>query len=365
MAEYRGRLGVVQRVLPAYRAGFFDLLAEHCRGGLGVFAGEPRPNEGIAQAESLAKAQWTSAGNLHILGGGLYLCWQRGLIDWLERWSPDALVVEANPRYLSTPAALRWMHGRKLPVLAWGLGAPPPRGRLAAWRSGRRRRFLDQFDGIIAYSQQGAQQYEALGIPAGKIFVAPNAASRRPANRPPQRPAAQPPAVLYVGRLQARKRLDALLRACAALPASLQPRLLIVGDGPERAALEALARRVYPQAEFRGALYGAALDAAFAEADLFVLPGTGGLALQQAMAHGLPVIAAEGDGSQADMVTPANGWLLRPGDEAHLQATLTAALADPALLPAMGAASFKLVQNTFNLENMVAGFVDAVQRVAN
>jgi glycosyltransferase involved in cell wall biosynthesis len=42
--------------------------------------------------------------------------------------------------------------------------------------------------------------------------------------------------VLYVGRLQARKRLDDLIRACAALR-SLQPKLVIVGDGPERRTL--------------------------------------------------------------------------------------------------------------------------------
>ncbi len=362
MAEFAGRLGLVQRVLPAYRTSFFDLLDEDCRGGLSVFAGEPRPDEGIVQAQGLAKAEWVRASNLHILGGSLYLCWQRGLVDWLERWNPDALVVEANPRYLSTPAALRWMRARQRPVLAWGLGAPPLAGPLAALRTARRRRFLGQFDGVIAYSRQGAAQYEALGLPASKIFIAPNAASPRLAGRPPRRKPKAQPTLLYVGRLQARKRLDALLRACATLPQ--KPHLLIVGDGPARAQLEVLAHQIYPQTELRGALYGAALEAAFAEADLFVLPGTGGLALQQAMAHGLPVIAAEGDGSQADMVSAANGWLLRPGDEAHLQATLQAALADPARLPQMGQVSFQLVQETFNLENMVSGFIQALNAVA-
>lgn len=361
MAEFAAKLGVVQRVLPGYRAGFFDLLAESCRGGLGVFAGQARPTEGIAQAKQLEKAQWTQARNLHLFHGGLYLCWQGGLLDWLEAWNPDALVVEANPRYLSTPAALRWMQARKRPVLAWGLGVPPLAGPLAGWRTARRKRFLAQFDGVIAYSQQGAAQYRALGLPADKIFVAPNAASRRPAGKLPQRQSQQPLTLLYVGRLQARKRLDALLRACAGLPQ--QPRLLIVGDGPERDALEALARQVYPATEFRGALYGAELAAAFAQADLFVLPGTGGLALQQAMSHGLPGIAAEGDGSQADMVTPANGWRLRPGDQAHLQATLAEALSQPERLPRMGAESYRLVQETFNLENMVAGFVAALNEV--
>ena len=40
--RFPGRLGLQQRVLPAYRAPFFDLLAGACQGGLSVFAGEAR-----------------------------------------------------------------------------------------------------------------------------------------------------------------------------------------------------------------------------------------------------------------------------------------------------------------------------------
>ena len=42
----------------------------------------------------------------------------------------------------------------------------------------------------------------------------------------------------------------------------------------------------------------------FAGADLFVLPGTGGLAVQEAMSYALPVIVAKGDGTQEDLVRP-------------------------------------------------------------
>ena len=66
-----------------------------------------------------------SGKNIHLFGGSLYLCYQRGLIDWLEEWNPDALIVEANPRYLSTPSAVKWMHKQDRPVIGWGLGAPP------------------------------------------------------------------------------------------------------------------------------------------------------------------------------------------------------------------------------------------------
>jgi glycosyltransferase involved in cell wall biosynthesis len=96
-------------------------------------------------------------------------------------------------------------------------------------------------------------------------------------------------------------------------------------------------------------------------ADLFVLPGTGGLALQQALARGLPVIAAEGDGSQEDMVTPDNGWLVPPGQTAALTAALQAALNDPHRLAAMGQVSLRLAQMRFSPEIMLDVFVQAAQ----
>lgn len=366
MPNYPGRLGIVQRVLPRYRAPFFDLLATRCTNGLHVFAGAARPSESIPLANELSVARWTRAENMHLLGGALYLCWQRGLPAWLEAANPDALIVEANPRYLSTPAALRWMKQRHRPVLGWGLGAPSPRGPLASLRQARRRAFLLHFDALIAYSQRGAQEYFALGVPQQRIFIAPNAVSPKPAGPLPKRPPLLEgrPKVLYVGRLQTRKRLDALLRACAALPQAIRPQLILVGDGPERGALEQLAASLRTDTIFTGAMFGADLNAAFDSADLFVLPGTGGLAIQQAMAHGLPVIAAEGDGSQQDMVTPANGWLLPPNDDAALQTTLANALSNAGRLRAMGAESFRLAQEKFNLEAMVDAFVAALNQVS-
>jgi glycosyltransferase involved in cell wall biosynthesis len=165
--------------------------------------------------------------------------------------------------------------------------------------------------------------------------------------------------------LQARKGLDRLLRACAALPAGSQPRLLVVGDGPERVSLEVLAASVYPQAEFLGSRFWSGLDAVYHEADLFVLPGTGGLAIQQAMAQGLPIIAAEGDGTQADLVSEGNGWLVAPGDVAALTAALAEALSDPARLRRMGAKSFQLVKERYNLGSLLEVFLSVFKQVAD
>ncbi|MBI5297755.1 MAG: glycosyltransferase [Chloroflexi bacterium] len=358
--KYPGRLALQQRVLPGYRIPFFDLLAEACAGGLGLFAGQPRPVESIAGGQPHV-AQLVLAQNVHLLSGPLYLCYQRGFLHWLEQTNPDALIVEANPRYLATPAAVKWMHAQKRPVLGWGLGSPPLSGHLSGFHQTRRLAFLRQFDGLLAYSQRGADEYAALGFPPNKIFVAHNSVSPKPFQPPPRSAVHHPPSLLFVGRLQSRKRVDLLLRACAQL--HVPPRLVIVGDGPERAALEALAREVYPSAQFIGARHGNELKPYFAEADLFILPGTGGLAVQEAMSHGLPVIVAQGDGTQDDLVRAGNGWQIPPDDFDVLVSTLKDALSDPARLRAMGAESYRIVSEEINLGKMVETFVRALNEI--
>ena len=359
MNHFSGRLALQQRVLPNYRAPFFDLLASACEGGMSLFTGLPRSGEGIATADELQVANYELGENLHFFSDSFYLCYQRGLLDWLKNWNPDALIAEANPRYLSTPAAVKWMHGQTKPVIGWGLGSP----HVGVFRKQRRLSFISQFDALISYSQRGADEYAALGFPREKIFVAHNAVSAAPASALPRRPETVDRfTILFVGRLQVRKRIDSLLHACAQLGST--PRLIIVGDGPEREILQALAREVYPQAEFAGAKHGDELKPYFGEADLFVLPGTGGLAVQEAMSYALPIIVAQGDGTQDDLVRKENGWQIPPNDFGALVSTMKEALSDIARLRNMGRESYRIVKEEINIEKMVETFVTALNRLS-
>ena len=363
MNRFHGKLGLQQRVLPNYRAPFFDLLASACDSGMSLFTGLPRPSEGITTTNELQFAHYQLGKNIHLFRGRLYLCYQRGLIDWLENWNPDALIVEANPRYLSTPFAVKWMHRRGRPVIGWGLGSPPHFQRKwrgskggVGFRKQRRLSFISQFDAMIAYSQRGADEYAALGFPREKIFVAHNSVSAPPSYIPDRgRQTVDRFTILFVGRLQARKRIDSLLRACAQLES--KPRLVIIGDGPEREALQSLAKEIYPGAEFIGAQHGVELKPYFMEADLFVLPGTGGLAVQEAMSYGLPVIVAQGDGTQADLVRKENGWQIPPDNFEALFSTMKDALSNVARLRRMGEESYRIAKEEINIEKMVETFV--------
>ncbi|MDO5503453.1 MAG: glycosyltransferase family 1 protein [Actinomycetia bacterium] len=142
----------------------------------------------------------------------------------------------------------------------------------------------------------------------------------------------------YVGRLAPEKEVERLAEV-ADLPGV---RLLIVGDGPSRAALE----RLLPAATFTGFLDGPALAAAYAACDVFVHTGTTetfGQTLQEAAATGVPVIAP-GVGGPLDLVRHGStGYLFDPARQGSLRACVSALVADPARRREMGQAAREMV----------------------
>lgn len=356
------RLAIQQRVIPAYRAPFLELLAKQPEIELGVIAGSPQPGEMIKIVDQLEGVNYQFTKNIHLLHGKFYFCLQPQFSEWVKNWQPDILIVEANPRYRSTPSALRWMKSQNKPVLGWGLGVPHSSGPLSFIRNNARKQFLKSFESLIAYSKRGAQGYIQAGFDPKNVYVAMNATASSPTNPPPNREIWDEdytPIILYVGRLQPRKRLDSLIKVCSQLPEKIQPHLWIVGDGAIRSELESLAAKTYPKTKFWGETFGAELDLIFNQADVFVLPGTGGLAVQQAMAHALPVIVAEGDGTQSDLVTDENGWNIASNNSQALMDAIISALSSPEKLRQKGLGAYQTVKTRVNIDQMVAVFLKA------
>ncbi|WP_143967996.1 glycosyltransferase family 4 protein [Tepidimonas fonticaldi] len=151
--------------------------------------------------------------------------------------------------------------------------------------------------------------------------------------------------LLYVGRLAPEKNLELLAAAYDAMRA-VQPgwRLVVVGDGPQRAWL---AQRC-PQAVLLGALAGEALAQAYANGDLLAFPSlteTFGNVTLEALASGLPVLAFD-YAAAAEVVRHGDSGLLAPvGDaDAYLQLARTVA-GDDALLQRLRAGAVHAVQH--------------------
>jgi phosphatidylinositol alpha 1,6-mannosyltransferase len=135
----------------------------------------------------------------------------------------------------------------------------------------------------------------------------------------------------YVGRLALEKQVEDL-RVITGLPGV---RLVVIGDGPSRPALE----RLLPDAHFTGFLGGDALAEAMASLDVFVHPGereTFCQTVQEALASGVPVVAT-GAGGPLDLVrSSVDGWLYRPGDLEELRERVRDLAGDDAKRRAFG-----------------------------
>lgn len=143
----------------------------------------------------------------------------------------------------------------------------------------------------------------------------------------------------YVGRLAAEKQVEDLA-ALAGLP---NTKLVVIGEGPQRSALE----EALPGAHFTGFLGGAELASAVASLDLFVHPGeseTFCQTIQEAMASGVPVVAT-GRGGPLDLVSSSRtGWLYSPGNLVQMRDYVQDLTGDDAKRQAFGRAAHEAVQ---------------------
>ncbi len=204
------------------------------------------------------------------------------------------------------------------------------------------RRIHNAADRTLAPSTMAAEQLRHHGVlrvhcwPRG---VDTHAFHPRHRRRPPTTDVAIV-RIGYVGRLAAEKRVDrlALLRG---LPGT---ELVIVGEGAERAALQAQ----LPWARFTGQLTGHDLSQAYADLDLFVHPGANETfcqAAQEALASGVPVVAPAA-GGLLDLVTPGrNGSLWAPETPSRLRDAVVELVRDPAARVRYGLAAHHDVQH--------------------
>jgi glycosyltransferase involved in cell wall biosynthesis len=144
--------------------------------------------------------------------------------------------------------------------------------------------------------------------------------------------------LLFVGRLAVEKNLDWLVRFGQHHP---EHELVIVGDGPEREALQA----ALPQAIFTGFLRGEALAQAYADADLFAFPShteTFGNVVLEAQASGLPAVVSD-RGGPAEIIEPQVSGLVA-GEYETFEANLQALAGDRARRAAFGKAARQRAQ---------------------
>jgi glycosyltransferase involved in cell wall biosynthesis len=366
------KIAVVQRFLPHYRVAFYretvallrqdgsELLLFYSR-TIGSVPSEPWANRVFAFTKNVRLGEMTET-----------VVFAPTLPINLLRFRPDVVVVEDISNLVGSLLAALYCRATRTPYLIWGLGRIPKKtpSRLR-WLA---KTWIDYLyrgsSGFIGYSQAAAQIYAEFGKPT---YVATNASLPKPNTHAiAETLASLPPRyttglqrLVAIGEMKPQKRFDVLLRAFAAVQDE-NTILYIIGDGQCCGELRMLASElgISDKVVFCGAIYDARRKREIIrQSVLGIVPGRGGLVLQDLMSEGVPVICGPADGTELDhLVSGKNGILLEDAANAEdLAGAITAFLRLPVEQKLeLSKQALATVANGYNISAMADGFVRAV-----
>jgi len=275
--------------------------------------------------------------------------------------------------------------GRRVPVVLRAEGAGPAGDclwQLEATCGRRIKRRCMQAAALIGPSRAIERELIAAGYPRRRVHFVPNGVPIPPVpgvrakadaraavadvNPALDMPIGTPLAV-YAGRLDEAKGLADLVAAWEAVVAQRpDARLWLAGEGPYRAALQeeiksrGLSERVVLAGVFDN------VDELLCAADLFVLPSRGegmSVALLEAMAAGLPVVASDIPGNRGLVTDGQDGLLVPVGDIDALSAAIRRFLDEPDLATRLGTAARELAAGRFSLAKMADEHLELFERL--
>lgn len=219
---------------------------------------------------------------------------------------------------------------------------------------------------IVCVSDDVQSHVLSLGAAPEKVSVVPNGVDLDRFGQMPRRDAG-PPTVISVGRLIFNKGVHDLIDAAGMLRADgLEFRLLIVGDGPLRTQLEqqALQRGLGDVVTFAG--HREDVECLLRDADIFARPSLSegmSLAVLEAMAAGLPVVATEVSGSRELIADGESGFVVGAGRADELATVLRRLVLDRQLRTTFGANARERAQG-YTWEHVADATANEMARVA-
>ena len=366
----------VLRTLTTYRVPFLTKLASYSPDiALTVVAGEGVVEAGKLGLESRALSFRTRSVRGYKRDVWKYtLVWLEGTIQVLRELNCDVAVLEGNFGILSQAVVALWarLTGRKVIFWVAGWNKPWVTGTAAAVREGFMRVVMRSANYFVCYSTAAGRWLVRLGASPHRVVVAQNTigtedivASRKQVVAEATRLREHlgligKPVMTYVGAITADKHTTRLVDLHKALRTrGINVQTVIVGDGPAAGALQTAAAGV-DGIHLLGRIVDT-VDPYFALGDVFVLPSIGGLAINQAMANGLPVICGPADGTGADLVEDGvNGFYRERYDLDEWTTLIATILTDNALQQRMAEASLSRVLDVASLDGMCRNFTSAI-----
>jgi glycosyltransferase involved in cell wall biosynthesis len=288
---------------------------------------------------------------------------KRRMVDVLRRENASAILCHFGQNALRVlPAA----EAAGIPLVVHFHGLDISSSLNNRWYRWSLKRSLPKFAAIVCVGSQQKERLIGLGVAADRIHLIPCGVpvSRFPLSRRPPDPAGI--RFICVSRLVEWKGVDFCIKAFARLGEKLPgSRLVIVGDGAERAKLETLAAElgVAKAVEFTGSQSELQVRAHFESADIFLQHSLNhssgwfegfGVSVAEASAMGLPVVVSACGGMLDQVVDGATGIIVPQRDDLAMSDAMLRLGVDPALRARMGDQGRERMVRHFDTELQVA-----------
>jgi glycosyltransferase involved in cell wall biosynthesis len=375
-----------QGFIPHYRVRFFELLDERAAHDYVVFHGEPPSGIGHYAAEGPFFFPNVKVNNRELRIAGKSLIYQ-GILRRILRERFDAVILGTHVQFLSNHLVLLAYRGLGRPVFYWGHAKEKTTGgnRLAMSLSRSafhfKNRTIRMADGYLAYTQGGAERLATSGFDPGRVAVVGNtldmdsqiALHREMLDmeegllRAELGLARDSVVLVYVGRIYAEKRVDELIESVQRILAERRGpavEVVVIGDGPDASRVREVAGKL-PFVQFTGELRDQAQVARYLRvASAVVVPGALGLAVNHALAHGLPVISrwTPLHGPEIEYLTPGRDSIMVEGEFDDFVAALRTFVMSPGLRSEMASAAI-VARERLSIEAMVQSFDAGVSRL--
>ena len=331
------RIACVQRVIFHYRIGIFARMAREWN--LILFHGKSVPKSKAVNApppypfptkKMFTICKRAKNSSLRIL------YFNPGCVFALMRWKPDLLIIEGSNNMLNNIFIFLYSKLFSIKYVWWGIGQVPGR-KDSTYRkilTPTRKFIIRRAAHCLAYCNLSAKYFGTITDPA-KVKVLPNSIDNEAVEREIEQIAPadkirlrknlgiskDSTVLLFVGALEPNKRLNIFIEALRILTEKgYKVDGLIIGSGTAESYYRDSADKLgLKNCQFLGKIVNG-VNIYFQIADIFVLPGRGGLAINQALINGLPVICnTPADGTELDMIENGKtGFLIKSMDTPNL-----------------------------------------------
>jgi glycosyltransferase involved in cell wall biosynthesis len=361
-------------ILQPYRISFYDKLSKINKDHqLVVMYGIPDKEDGKTKYEGNTNFESLGFKEIKLKIGPYELISYKGMFEKFKSLNPDVLIVLATPGIITYRRIVAWARRKGKIIIFWTSGWEPGRakGIMLALKNQFVSSFFKNADFFLTYSNYATRYVGSMGIDKSKIEICYNGIEtdnmidrsedtiQRSLELIKRYDLENHITFLFVGGLIPEKRVDLLIEAFIELFKKYKNlKLLLIGDGPLRGQIEEMLNKYCnPNIIYLGRIIDG-VDSYFAASDCLVLPGAGGLALNQAMFWKTPCIVSRADGTEDDLVIEDfTGYRFKENNLASLISAMERRIhTDHDKLNLISENSYNMILQKSNVNNMVKVF---------